>query len=310
MLRSVWRKYGIFIVLGMFIVTMTVISDSFMTANNLLNLGRQISVLSLISLALLIVLVTGNVDLTVGATVGLVGAVVAKAALAWPLPLALATGLAAALLVGGVNGFLSTRGRDLSVIVTLSMMTIIQGLTLLLTSGNPVFGFPKSLAALGRGELWNLPVPLLVAALAALLVYIFLKHTKIGRELYSVGGNAEAARLSGIAVKRRIALAFLVSATLSAVGALVLLGRVSVAQPSAGIGMELDAVGAVLIGGASLSGGSGSVTKTLAGVTLLGLISNGINLLGVNPFASYVVKGVVILIAILLDQWERSGSAE
>lgn len=304
-----WANYGIFVILAVFMVGLTLSSDAFLTSNNLLNLGRQVSVLTLISLAMLVVIVTANVDLTVGATVGLVGAVMAKTALSASVPIAIIAGFMLALAIGAVNGFLSTRGRNLSVIVTLSMLTILQGCTLLLTEGNPVFGFPAPLAWFGGSDIGTIPVPLLVAVTAAVSIMFFLSRTRVGRELYSVGGNAEASRLSGIPVIRRIVMAFLISSTLSAMAGLVLLGRVSTAQPSAGIGLELDAVGAVLIGGASLNGGAGSVPKTLAGVLILGLISNGINLLGVNPFASYIVKGAVILIAILLDQWERSGSA-
>lgn len=307
--RELWAAYGIFIILAIFVVAMTFSSDAFLTSNNLLNLGRQISVLALISLAMLVVVVTGNADLTVGATLGLVGAVMAKTALAASVPVAILTGLILALAIGTINGFLSTRGKNLSIIVTLSMLTILQGCTLLLTSGNPVFGFPAALAWIGGSDIGRLPVPLLVAIVAAVSVYFFLSRTRLGRELYSVGGNAEASRLSGIPVTRRIMMAFIISSTLAATAGLILLGRVSTAQPAAGIGLEMDAMGAVLIGGASLSGGSGSVPKTLAGVVILGLISNGINLLGVNPFASYIVKGAVILIAILLDQWERGGSA-
>jgi ribose transport system permease protein len=305
----VWTSYGIFVILALLVAALSVASPSFLTSNNLLNVGGQISVMGFISLGVLLTVITGNVDLTVGALVGLAGAIIAMVGLDYGVFLALLAGVALAAFVGLTNGYLSTRGRNLSVIVTLAGMSIIKGTTLLITNGQPVYGFPDSLNRLGFGTIAGIPNSLVALTLVSVGLAVFLNRTRWGRELYAVGGNSEAARLAGIPVNRRIMLTFVLSAGLAVVGGLILLGRVASAQPSAGVGMELNAVGAVLIGGASLNGGAGKVTNTIAGVLILGLITNGINLLNINGFVAYIVIGVVILFAILMNQWERKGTA-
>jgi ribose transport system permease protein len=304
-LRLIWDRYGIFIILMFFAIVLTLMTDRFLTAQNLLNVARQVSVLALISLGLLVVIITGNVDLTVGAFMGLAGALFAGWSKQFGVAPALLMGFGIALAMGLNNGFLATRGKGLSVIVTLAMLMICQGITLLYTNGRPIIGFPDSMRVIGTGYVGPIPWPVVIALLAALTVHVLLRYTTYGRELYAIGGNPEAARLSGIPVKLRVTTAFVISSLLSAVASLVLIARVSSAQPTAGVGDEFTAVGAVLIGGASLSGGAGTVVKTLAGVLILGMISNGLNLMQVNPFYQYVVKGLIILLAILMDQWGR-----
>lgn len=303
--RRIWSRYGIFIILGIFALALMLLTDRFFTVTNLLNVARQVSVLALMSCGLLAVIITGNVDLTVGAFLGLVGALFALWSKSYGVLLGILMGFAVALLVGFINGFLSTRGKGLSVIVTLAMMTIFQGITLLITGGRPIIGIPENIRVIGTGYLGPIPIPVVIAVMVAVLMHIVLRYTTFGRELYAIGGNSEASRLSGIPNTMRIIQAFMISATLAALGGLVLIARVSSAQPTAGVGDELNAVGAVLIGGASLSGGAGTVLGTLAGVLILGMISNGLNLLHVDPFYQYVIKGLIILFAILMDQWGR-----
>jgi len=181
----------------------------------------------------------------------------------------------------------------------------LSSLTLLYTNGRPVIGFPDAIRFLGNADIAGIPMLVVVAALVMLMIHILLKYTSFGRELYAIGGNIEAARLSGIPANRRIITAYMISATLSALAGLIMIGRVASAQPTAGVGDEFTAVGAVLLGGASMSGGVGTVPGALAGVFILGLISNGLNLLHVNPYFQYVVKGLIILFAILMDQFGR-----
>jgi ribose transport system permease protein len=304
-LRKVWDRGGILIILAAFAVILALSTDRFLTAQNLLNVGRQVSVLTLISLGLLVVIVTGNVDLTVGAWLGLAGALMAGWTKSWGIVPGLAAVFGLAALVGLNNGFLSTRAKGLSVIVTLAMMTIFQGATLLYTKSEPITGFPEVIGTLGAGYLGPVPVPVIIAVVAAALVHVVLRYMRFGRELRAIGGNAEAARFSGVPVTARVMAAFVISAMMSALAGLVLIARVLSAQPNGGVGQELDAVGAVLLGGASLNGGTGSVVGTLAGVLILGMINNGLNLLHIDPFYQYVVKGMIILFAILMDQWGR-----
>lgn len=301
----IWKRFGIIIILLVFGLILSLLSDRFLTVRNLLNITKQVSVLLLISLGLLTVLVAGNVDLTVGAYLGFAGACIAIFSLKYGIVVSLLFVVIISIGVGLIKGFLTTRGENLSVIVTLAMMIIFQGATLLVTNGRPVIGFPSAIGFIGIGYIGPFPVPVVFAALAAVIIHIMLKHTVFGRELFCIGSNAEAARLSGIPIQKRVITAFIIASILSALAGLVLIARVSSAQPSAGVGEEFTAVGAVLIGGASLSGGAGTVIGTVAGVLILGMISNGLNLLHVNPYYQYIIKGLIILFAILMDQLGR-----
>ncbi|MEA4906016.1 MAG: ABC transporter permease [Chloroflexi bacterium] len=301
----IWERFGIYIILVIFGMALTLLSDRFMTFQNLSNVLRQVATLAIISVGLLTTVTTGKVDLTIGAFSGLTGALFAGWSIQFGVVPALLMGFGFAVLWGLLNGFLVTRGKSLDVIVTLAMMMIAQGLTLLYTNGRPVIGFPEEMRFLGNADVAGIPMLVIVAVLMMLVIHIVLRYTAFGRELYAIGGNLEAARLSGIPANRRIITAYVISALLSALAGLVMIGRVASAQPTAGVGDEFTAVGAVLIGGASMSGGVGSVPGTLAGVLILGMISNGLNLLHVNPYFQYVVKGLIILFAILMDQFGR-----
>lgn len=301
----VWERYGIFIILAVFATVLSLLSNRFLTPNNLVNVMKQSATLAVLSLGLLVPVTTGHVDLTVGAFSGLAGALIAGMSLSLGILPALLIGFTVALAWGLLVGFLVTRGKGLDVIVTLAMLTVAQGLLLLYTSGRPIIGFPASLRILGNSSVGVIPMPVITALVLAVIIHVLLRYTVYGRELFTIGGNEEAARLSGIRVKWRIMSAYAISALMAATAGLVMVGRVSSAQPTAGVGDEFTAVGAVLIGGASMAGGVGSVGGTLAGVLILGMISNGLNLLNVNPFFQYVVKGLIILFAILMDQWGR-----
>lgn len=301
----IWERFGIYIILIVFALALTLLSDRFLTIQNLSNVMRQVATLAIISAGLLTTVTTGKVDLSIGAFSGLSGALFAGWSIQFGIVPALLMGFSFALLWGIINGFLVTRGKSLDVIVTLSMMMIAQGLTLLYTSGRPVIGFPEPMRFLGNADIAGIPVLVIVAILIMVIIHIVLRYTTFGRELYAIGGNPEAARLSGIPATRRIITAYMISAVLSALAGLILIGRVASAQPTAGVGDEFTAVGAVLLGGASMSGGVGTVTGTLAGVLILGMISNGLNLLHVNPYFQYVVRGLIILFAILMDQFGR-----
>ncbi len=301
----IWERFGIYIILIVFAIALSLLSDRFLTIQNLSNVMRQIATLAIISVGLLTTVVTGKVDLTIGAFSGLVGALFAGWSIQFGIFPALVMGFGFAMVWGLINGFLVTRGKSLDVIVTLSMMMIAQGMTLLYTNGRPVIGFPDEMRFLGNVDISGFPMLVIVAILMMIIIHIILRYTVFGRELYAIGGNPEAARLSGIPANWRIIIAYMISAVLSALAGLILIGRVASAQPTAGVGDEFTAVGAVLLGGASMSGGIGTVAGTLAGVLILGMISNGLNLLHVNPYFQYVVKGLIILFAILMDQFGR-----
>jgi len=229
----------------------------------------------------------------------------AKVSLYYGTAVDLLVAISVALLIGFLNGFFSTRGRNLSIMVTLSMKFILFSGTLVITRAVPITGLPKSLVFLGHENIGPVPMLAVVLVFMAIVFWIFHSYTAPGRIISTVGVNVTTASYFGISVKKVQIYTFLISAVCAALAGIVMLGRVTSGQPRAGYGMELDAVGAVLIGGTSLQGGIGTVRGVMFGVLILGLINNGLNLLGVDPLWRDAVKGAVILFAILMDQWER-----
>ncbi len=211
-----WERYGIFIILAVFAVVLSLLSDRFFTPNNLVNVLKQSAILGILSFGLLVPVTTGHVDLTIGAFSGLAGALFAGMSLALGLWPALLIGFGAAAIWGLVVGYLVTRGKGLDVIVTLAMLTVAQGLLLLYTSGRPIIGFPAGLRFLGNSSIGPVPMPVIVVLVLALGIHVLLRYTVYGRELYTIGGNQEAARLSGIRVKRRIISTYVISALMAA----------------------------------------------------------------------------------------------
>ncbi len=286
---------------------LTISTPVFLTWQNLSNVSRQVAVVGLLSLGQLAVMLTGNIDLSSASLMGLFGAVLAGQSKEMGFPLALGMAVVLALVWGFSNGFLVTRGKNISVIVTLSTMYIAQGLLLIYTQGRPVILFPMPYEFLGVGSLGPIPWSLIALSLVALVMALVLRFAPVGRHVYAVGGNREAARVCGIDVKRLIVGVYVISAMIASLASLVLLSRVASAQPNAGAGMELDSIAAVLIGGASVSGGYGTVLGTIIGVFILGFINNGLNLLGVAGYYQYVFKGAIILVAVLVETMQRRG---
>ncbi len=303
--RFFWKNYGIMIVFCVYYIFLSFTSDAFFTIRNQLNILRQISILGLISLGMFTTLKAGNVDLSVGSAIGFIGVVCAKVSLYYGTAGALIAAISVALLIGFLNGFFSTRGRNLSIMVTLSMKFILYSGTLVITRAVPIIGLPKGLIFIGHENIGPVPMPAVVLGFFVIIFWIFHSYTAPGRIISAVGVNETTASYFGISVKKVQIYTFLISGVCAALAGIVMLGRVKSGQPNAGFGMELDAVGAVLIGGTSLQGGVGTVRGVMFGVLILGCINNGLNLLGVDPLWRDAVKGAVILFAILMDQWER-----
>lgn len=303
--QKFWKSYGIIAIFVIFFVILSVSTDSFLTINNLINILRQISILGIVALGLFATMVSGNVDLSVGSTLGFSSAVLAALSFSIGLIPALVATILASVLIGLANGFFSTRAKGLSIMVTLSMKFIIYSGTLLITGTKPIVNLPESLLVLGKNSIGPIPIPVILLFVVIVLAWVLLSHTVAGRKLYAVGSNSVAAKFSGLQVKRIQIGAFVITALSATLSGIILMGRVTSAQPNAGMGLDMDAIGAVLLGGASLSGGSGTVRGTVIGILILGLISNGLNLLGVNPLLRDGVKGAIILFAILMDQWRK-----
>jgi ribose/xylose/arabinose/galactoside ABC-type transport system permease subunit len=299
----VLRRFGIVIAFALLIVVLSALSESFLTVSNLLNIARQVSINAVIAAGMTFVILTGGIDLSVGSVLAIAGAVMAGLLSGGRPPLVcIGAGLAVGALLGLLNGSVVTRGRVQPFIATLAMLTIARGMTLVYTDGRPITGLPDEFVWLGAGELFRFPVPVILMALVFVASYVILTQTVLGRYVYAIGGNEEAARLSGVNVGAYKTLAYVISGLLAAVSAVILTARLNSAQPTAGGGFELDAIAAVVLGGTTLAGGEGTIGGTLLGAFIIGVLNNGLNLLNVNPFYQQVVKGGVILLAVLLDR--------
>lgn len=303
--QSVLQKIGPLIGLLLIVVIITIMSPNFLTVNNLLNVLRQVSINALIAFGMTFVILTGGIDLSVGSILALTGAVTAGLMAGGMDPvLAMFLGLLLGAVLGAINGLIIAKGKVAPFIATLATMTIYRGLTLVYTEGRPISGLGDSQAfqLLGKGYFFGIPVPVITMAITFGVLYFILKKTTFGRRVYAVGGNEEASRLSGISVDRIKIYVYSLTGALAALAALILTSRLNSAQPTAGNMFELDAIAAVVLGGTSLTGGRGWIVGTLIGALIIGVLNNGLNLIGVSSFFQQVVKGAVILVAVLLDR--------
>jgi ribose transport system permease protein len=282
-------------------------SDAFISANNLINIGVQSAVVAIIAIGMTIVIITAGIDLSVGSVAALSGVLGALLVVQYgvPVPLAIVGGAATGALAGVVNGVLVTRAGMAPFIATLGMLSVARGLVYIVTGSVAVSGAPPEFKLLGQGRLGALPLPILALVIVALAGHFVLTRTKLGRYAYAMGSNIEAARLSGIPVKRYLSIVYIISGTLAGIAGMIAASRVDSGQPNFGIGLELDVIAATVIGGASLFGGEGTVIGTLLGALLIALIRNGSVLLDINTFYQQVIIGVIIWIAVYWDQYRR-----
>ena len=278
------------------------LTPHFLTVSNLLNVAEQATIIAIVAAGMTFVIITGGIDLSVGSVLAFAGVVMASALQrGLPLPLALAIGLGVGLLCGTVNGLLITVGRLPPFIATLGMMSVARGTALMFTEGRPISGFSGDFRSLATGEVLHVPVPVIIMVGVYALAHFVLRRTKLGRYAYAIGGNEEAALLSGINVKLYKTMVYALAGMLSGLAAVLLTARLNSAQPIAGMMYELDAIAATVIGGTSLLGGEGAVTGTLIGALIMAVLRNGLNLLGVSSFIQQIVIGSVIIVAVLID---------
>lgn len=311
--RSLLHRFGILLVLLAVGLGLSLATESFLTVSNLTNVARQVSINGILAVGVTFVLLTGGVDLSLGSVVALSGVVCATfahpAADGHPLFLPIAAGLLTGAVCGLVNGGLVTKGGVAPFIVTLGMMTVARGLALIVSGGRPVADMSERLTALagdvGKSVLpgqTGVPIPLLFFIAVALAAWAFLRRFRLGRHVYAVGGNEQAARAAGISVGRVKLFVYVLCGLMAGLAGVVLAARITTGQPNAGVAYELDAIAAVVIGGTSLSGGIGSVAGTVLGVVLIGVINNGLDLMSVSSYYQQVVKGVIIVGAVWLDR--------
>ncbi len=300
------RSSHVFVLVGLFIF-MSVASEYFFMPDNLLNILRQSAVVGIIALGQTFVIITGGIDLSVGANMALSGCVMAVAATTWALHpvLAVLIGILVALAVGLLNGFLITRFKLQDFIATLGVMTMVEGIALLVTDGLPISGIPEEMFMFGNGDIGNFPIAILVLVAVVIISYVLLNHTPLGRNIMALGGNKEAARVSGINVNKTKILATAFSGLCCGIAGMVMIGRLNSANALMGTSFELNSIAAVVLGGTSINGGSGSIIGTVIGVITMGILSNGLDLLAVTAFWQKVILGIVIILVVTLDTFRR-----
>ncbi|MBZ5582920.1 MAG: ABC transporter permease [Acidobacteriia bacterium] len=304
------RRFGPLAGLLLLCAVLAVLSDHFLTFDNLVNVFRQSAVNALLALGQLVVIVTAGIDLSVGSILGFCCVLVALLVKSGvPAGLAIPLSLAAGTALGACNGVLLTKLKlPHPFIPTLGMMNVARGLALVISGGFPISELPPGVRFFGAGAVLGIPAPVLVVVLFCVLFHLFLTRTTPGRDIYAIGGNAQAARLSGVPVDGRLNAVYALSGFMSAVAAIVLAGRMNSGFPLAGAGAELDSIAAVIIGGASFFGGVGSVGGALVGALIMGVLRNGLNLLDVSAYWQTVVIGVVIVAAVWVDVLRQRAS--
>ncbi|MCC4722316.1 ABC transporter permease [Salinicoccus sp. RF5] len=291
--------------LTLLVIVITIMNQQFLSPDNLLNLLRQVSINGLIAFGMTFVILTGGIDLSVGSILAFSSAMTALLITSGIDPVfAMLLGCVVGLLAGAVNGLLVTVGGMAPFIATLATMTIYRGATLVVTDGRPITGLGDSLLfqMFGKGYFFGIPVPAVTMIVIFIILYIVLNKTIFGRRTYAIGGNETAAALSGIKVNRTKIMIYALSGLMSAIAGIILASRLDSAQPTAGETYELDAIAAVVLGGTSLMGGKGRIVGTLIGVLIIGVLNNGLNLIGVSSFYQQIIKGLVIVIAVLIDR--------
>ncbi|MEJ0011054.1 MAG: ABC transporter permease [Bauldia sp.] len=314
------REFGVFLALVAMCIVLTLLNDRFLTPTNLLNIGRQISLVGIMAIGMTFVLVSAEVDLSVGSTYGLCGIVVGLVLVAgYPLVLAVAAGLSLGALIGLINGILSTYLRLPSLIATLGMLSMVRGAALILTNGNAVTvnaqaGVrPADLAAfefLGQGKLLGIPMQLVFFIIIATAGWFLLSHTSFGFRVFAVGGSPKAARVSGINVAAVKIWALVLMGVLAALAGTLSLAFLPSGQAGRmGVGLELDVIAATIVGGTTLAGGEGTILGTILGVLIIGVLRNGLVLTGVSPFAQEFLIGLVIVVAVGIDKWSSASKS-
>jgi len=302
----IYRKYGtILIFIGLFILA-SIASPAFLTEANLTNVLRQVVVVSLLACGVTFVIILGQIDVSLGSVMALTGTIAASfMVMTGSIAIAIGAGLIVGALTGFVNGLVITTFRIPSFIMTLAMASVARGAVLLYTGGAPVIGL-GNFKIIGQGDVGPVPVSVAILAAVVLVCWVLLTKTRFGRYVYAVGGNERAARASGIRPTRVTVTAFVLNGVLCGLAGIVLTSRINSGQPAVGAGYEFDAITAVVVGGTSLTGGTGTITGTIIGSFIIGVINNILNLLNVSSYWQQIVKGLIIAVAVILDVWTKS----
>jgi inositol transport system permease protein len=295
----------VLILLGM-VVVLSILSPYFLQVRNLLNVVRQISLIAIIGMGVTMCIITTGIDLSSSSVLALAGVVAASFGRGdHPLWLAIFAGLLVGAVAGFINGAIAAYGEIPPFISTLGMLVGARGLALIYSDGKPITGLSPSFQLIGGGYVLGIPIPIYIMVVVGIISHILLKHTKFGKYVYAIGGNEQAAIVSGIDVKKYLVLVYTYAGTLAALSGVILASRLSAGQPTAGENYNLDAIASAVIGGTSLLGGIGTIPGTIIGALIIGVLNNGLVLLNVSPYLQMVLKGVIIVAAVLIDMRAR-----
>jgi ribose transport system permease protein len=308
-IQDLWNRLGMIMILLLLCVVLSFTAPNFLDTANMLNVLKQVSIIAILAAGMTIVILTGGIDLSVGSTVALSGVISVMISAAGVNPIiAMLSGAAVGYGVGLINGFFTAKTKLPAFIVTLGSFTYVRGLAYVISGGYPIVLQNETFKFIGGGAILGVPTPIYIMLLVYGVMFFVLKYTMFGRHIYAIGGNEEAARLTGIKVEKTLINVYSISGLLAGLGGVVLAGRLYSGQPTAGQMYELDAIAAVILGGTSLTGGKGRIQGTIIGVLIMGVISNGLTLMDVNYYWQLVVKGGVIVAAVLLDRLRGSSA--
>lgn len=297
----------VYLILLFVIVFFSIMSQSFMTSRNILNICRQVSMIGICSVGMTMVLLTGGIDISVGSIIALSGVVAAKliAENMWPIFPAMVVGVVIGVICGIISGVMVAKFDVPALIATLAMQSIARGIAFILTQGIPVYGLPEQIRVLGQGYFLNIPIPVYIMVLMFFIGWWLLEQTTFGRHVYAIGGNEEVARLSGINVMMRKLQIYAFSGFFAGLSGIIMLSRVNSGQPNTSEGFEMDVITAAVLGGVSVAGGQGKIVNVIAGVLIMGMLGNGMTLMNLDEYWQWVTRGAVLLFAVAFDNWSR-----
>lgn len=298
---ELFHRFGVFFILLFICIFFAIGSDEFLNVSNLLNIALQTSIIAIVAIGMTFTILTAGIDLSVGSIMSLCGALAAGFAVKHGMNTYVSIGLAlvAGMVIGAINALLIINGRMPPFVATLAMMAVVRGLTLVYTEGRPIAGLDKDFIFLGTGHVLGIPTPVVLLIIIAISAFIILRHTRFGLYVYATGGNEETTRLAGISPNRIKLAVYAISGLTAALGGVLLTARLWSAQPNTALGWELDAITAPVLGGVSLFGGVGSIIGTLVGAFIIGVLSNGLNLMSIPSYYQQIIKGIVFILAVL-----------
>jgi inositol transport system permease protein len=310
--RAILRKYGIVVIFLGLCLVLAIVSPAFRTVRNLTNIVRQVSAIGLISIGVTFCIICGGIDLSTGSVVGLISVLCASMAqdqfnpdqpisIVMPLVFAFAIAMAGGAAVGFVNGAITAYGGIPPFITTLGMMTVARGVAQLYSGGRPIGRLKEGIIFVGSGSFLGIPIPILIYLVVAVFSWLLLSQSRFGKHITAIGCNIQAARICGIKINKALVRVYAYCGLLVAIAAIIITGRTAGGNPAYGLGYELDAIAATVIGGTSLSGGIGSIPLCVVGALIIGVINNGMDLLRINPYWQQIVKGTIIVVAVLID---------